>query len=86
MNAEVSSAQIQGIINRHKMVARSTPFDVYSGEGIAEGKKSTAYRIVFQSDRGTLTSEQIDRAQGDILRQLQREFGRSYGDNSNKKE
>ena len=75
MNAEVSSAQIQGIINRHKMVVRSTPFDVYSGEGIAEGKKSTAYRIVFQSDRGTLTSEQIDRAQGDILRQLQREFG-----------
>ena len=57
------------------MVTRSIPFDVYSGEGISHGKKSTAYRIIFQSDRGTLNSKQIDRVQGDIVRQLTRELG-----------
>ena len=57
------------------MVVSSTLFDIYSGEGISPGKKSVAFRIVFQSDRSTLTSEQVDRAQGDILRQLERELG-----------
>ena len=62
--------------NGVSLIARcSTPFDIYSGEEISEGKKSVAYRIVFQSDRTTLTSEQVDRAQDDILRQLERELG-----------
>ena len=52
----------------------STPFDVYTGEGVAEGRKSVAFRVVFQSDRSTLTSEQVDRFQGDIMRQLRREL------------
>jgi phenylalanyl-tRNA synthetase beta chain len=75
VNADVTSAQIQTIINRHKFVVRSAPFDVYSGAGIPQGKKSVAYRVVFQSDQSTLTSEQVDRAQSDILRQLEREVG-----------
>ena len=33
------------------------------------------YRVVFQSDRGTLTTEQVNNAQGDVLRQLQRQLG-----------
>ena len=73
----VPSGRVQSIIDRHKLVVGSTPFDVYQGEGIAQGKKSVAYRIAFQSDRGTLTSEQVDRAQGDIMRQLRREVGGS---------
>ena len=75
LDKDVSSGEVQRIINRHKMVTRSIPFDVYSGEGISHGKKSTAYRIIFQSDRGTLNSKQIDRVQGDIVRQLTRELG-----------
>ena len=70
-----SSSSIQQIIDRHKLVASSRPFDTYTGEGVPAGKKSVAYRIVFQSERATLTSEAIDRAQGDILRQLQRQLG-----------
>jgi phenylalanyl-tRNA synthetase beta chain len=70
-----SSASIQQIIDRHKLVASSRPFDMYTGEGVPGGKKSAAYRIVFQSEKATLTSEAIDRAQGDILRQLQRRLG-----------
>jgi phenylalanyl-tRNA synthetase beta chain len=70
-----SSASIQQIIDRHKLVAASRPFDTYTGEGVPDGKKSVAYRIAFQSERATLTSEAIDRAQGDILRQLQRQLG-----------
>jgi phenylalanyl-tRNA synthetase beta chain len=75
VDASVPSAMIQEIIERHKLVKRSTPFDYYTGEGIPEGKKSVAYRVVFQSGKGTLTADLVDRAQGDILRQLGRAVG-----------
>ena len=69
---DVPVSRIREIVERHALVVRSAPFDIYSGEGIAEGRKSVAFRIVFQSDRATLTSEQVDRFQNDILRQLSR--------------
>lgn len=75
VDAEVTSARIQHIIGRHRMVARSIPFDIYEGEGVPDGKRSLAYRIVFQSPRGTLTSAQVDGYQSNILQQLQRELG-----------
>ena len=75
VDAEVPSASIRAIVERHKLVVRTSPFDVYSGEGVPPGKVSVAYSIVFQSPSETLTSEQVNRAQRDILRQLQRELG-----------
>ncbi len=75
IDEDVPSARIQQIIDRHKLVRSSRPFDLYTGEGVPAGRKSIAYRIVFQSDRGTLTAKLIDRAQGDVIRQLQRELG-----------
>ena len=75
VDADVTSRRIQAIIDRHGMAARSMPFDIYEGEGVPEGKRSIAYRIAFRSERGTLTSEQVDKFQADILRQLERELG-----------
>ena len=75
VDADLPSSRVQTILERHARVVRSTPFDVYEGDGVPPGKKSVAYRIVFQSDKGTLTSEQVDQFQGDILRRLQRELG-----------
>ena len=75
VDAEVSAARIRRIIERHALAVRSAPFDIYAGEGVPAGKKSVAFRVAFQSNRGTLTSEQVDRFQNDILRQLRRELG-----------
>lgn len=75
VDADVPSARIQTIIDRHRLVKKSAPFDLYIGEGVPTGKRSIAYRVTFQSDRSTLTGDLIDRARGDIVRQLQREVG-----------
>ena len=72
VDEDVTVSRIREIIERHALVVRSAPFDIYSGEGVEEGRKSVAFRVVFQSDRGTLTSDQVDRFQNDILRQLSR--------------
>ncbi|MCL0029008.1 hypothetical protein M1N23_02535, partial [Dehalococcoidia bacterium] len=74
VDSDVPSARIQEIIDRHSMVVKSTPFDVYQGDGVPEGKKSVALRVVFQSGRSTLTSEQVDQFQGDIIGQLRRQL------------
>ena len=74
VDADVPSSRIQAIINRHRLVKKSAPFDLYAGEGVPPGKRSIAFRVTFQSDRSTLTSDLIDKARGDIMRQLQREF------------
>ena len=75
VDTTVPSSKIQAIIERHKLVRHSSPFDSYTGEGVPAGKKSLAYRIAFQSKTATLTTEEVDRAQGDIVRQLQRAVG-----------
>ena len=75
VDATVPSAAIQTIIQRHELVRQSSPFDLYAGEGIPAGKKSIACRIVFQSEAGTLSAEEVSSAQQQILGQLQRELG-----------
>jgi phenylalanyl-tRNA synthetase beta chain len=75
VDAEVPSAKIRSIIQRHKLVKRSSPFDLYTGQGVPAGKRSIGYRVVFQSTTATLTADQVDRALVGILRQLHREVG-----------
>jgi len=74
VDADVSADRIRRVIERHALAARAAPFDIYAGEGVPAGRKSVAFRVAFQSDRGTLTSKQVDRFQNDILRQLRREL------------
>ena len=74
VDADVPASRIQTIINRHRLVKKSAPFDLYTGEGVPAGKRSIAFRVTFQSDRSTLTGDLVDKARGDIMRQLQREF------------
>ena len=75
VDADVPSSRIQKIIDRHRLVKQSAPFDLYTGDGAQPGKRSVAYRVTFQSDRSTLTGDLVDRARGDIVRQLERELG-----------
>ena len=74
VDADVPASRIEAIINRHRLVKKSAPFDLYTGEGVPAGKRSIAFRVTFQSDRSTLTGDLVDKARGDIMRQLEREF------------
>ncbi len=49
-------------------------FDVYRGKGVADGKKSVALSLVFQSRERTLTDDEISKAVAKIVKTLEREF------------
>ncbi len=50
-------------------------FDVYKGTGVAEGKKSVAYSLVFRLPDKTMNDADADKAVANILRVLEAEAG-----------
>lgn len=48
-------------------------FDVYRGKGVAEGKKSVAYSLIFRSAEGTLNDDRVDAEIKRILKRLEAE-------------
>jgi len=50
-------------------------FDLYEGDKIADGKKSFAFHIIFQSDDRTLTDKEVNKLQDKIIKALEEEGG-----------
>ena len=71
----VTAADVIKVASRNRLVASATVFDVYRGEGLPDGKKSLAVRLIYQSPNRTLTAGQVDKAQRSILNVLKRQFG-----------
>jgi len=56
-------------------VQRVTLFDLYQGVGIPEGKKSLAFRVLFQDTQRTLTDAEVDQALQEMRARLRERFG-----------
>jgi phenylalanyl-tRNA synthetase beta chain len=75
VDARITHQKVQNIVKSFPLVSEIRIFDVYSGEQVPPGKKSLAYRITFQSPSHTLTDEEVNRVQQQILDKLSSEFG-----------
>ncbi len=75
VNAEITHQKVQDIIKSFPLVSWATIFDVYAGEQVPPGKKSLAYRVTFQSPTHTLTDEEVNQVQQQILDKLSSELG-----------
>ncbi len=75
VDAGVPAQQVQALIQGTPLVREVTLFDIYTGDRIPAGKKSLAYRIVYQAPNRTLTSEETDRTQEKLLARLAKELG-----------
>jgi phenylalanyl-tRNA synthetase beta chain len=69
------SATVKKLIERNKLVHNATLFDLYEGKELDANTRSLAYRILFQSNTGTLTGEEINKALNNIVRTLDHEIG-----------
>ena len=63
------------ICQQNRLVKSASVFDVYEGGGVDEGQKSIGIRVMYQSDTRTLTSDQVARAEEQIVRRLEHELG-----------
>ncbi|MGQ9546451.1 MAG: phenylalanine--tRNA ligase subunit beta [Dehalococcoidia bacterium] len=75
VDEQVSYGRVEDIVQSFPLVVKATLFDVYRGEQIPRGKKSFAIRIVYQSPSHTLTDEEVDQTQEQMLAKLHDEVG-----------
>jgi len=58
----------------HELIKSVELFDVYEGDKLGENKKNLAFHIIYQSGDRTLTTEEIDKIQGDLIKHLEKKF------------
>jgi phenylalanyl-tRNA synthetase beta chain len=77
VDVDASAQQVFAILNRVKIkdLESIELFDVYSGEGVPEGKKSLAIRACYRAMDRTLTDELIQNLHGKLIKAMEKEFG-----------
>jgi phenylalanyl-tRNA synthetase beta chain len=75
VDEQITYQQICAIIQSFSLVNSVALFDLYVGEQVPAGKKSLAFRIVYQSSTHTLTDSEVDKVQEQIIGKLQRDLG-----------
>ena len=72
---KVTHKLIAEIIGEFPLVKNLQLFDVYTGKQVGEGNKSLAYSLTFQSAEQTLTDEEVNNVQQQILEKLSSKLG-----------
>jgi phenylalanyl-tRNA synthetase beta chain len=75
VDAKLPAGRVMDAIRGFPLVSEAILFDVYHGEQVAPGKKSLAFSIRYQAPAKTLTDEEVDKAQQELLGKLKQEFG-----------
>ena len=74
---EVSAQQVFDVLSKVKVknLDDVTLFDMYSGKGVPEGKKSLAIRVRYRSMDKTFTDDEINVMHAKIVKSLQKNLG-----------
>jgi phenylalanyl-tRNA synthetase beta chain len=75
IDEKVTYQQICFIIQSFSLVNSVVLFDFYLGEQVPAGKKSLAFRVIYQSSTHTLTDSEVEEVQQQIIDRLQRKLG-----------
>lgn len=71
----VAWRDIEAIARKADLVKDVRFIDEYRGKQIGAGKKSVSFRIWVGSDKGTLTSEQIENVAKQVTKKINKKFG-----------
>ena len=74
---EVTVGALEACIRRAggKLLREVVLFDIYRGQGVAEGSKSVAFSLTLRSDERSITAAEADEEIKDILAALEKELG-----------
>ncbi len=73
---KTSSAKIEKVIYTSGgfLLKQVNLFDIFRGEQIGEGKKSMAYRLIYQAPNRTLTDKDVGKLRVRIIKQLEKDL------------
>jgi len=75
VDVQVPARKMLDIVRGVSLVSQVSLFDLYSGKQVPAGKKSVAFRVAYQSDSHTLTEEDLETAENEILSRLAKDVG-----------
>ncbi len=75
VDTDTPSRAVQEVIEAFPLVTSVDLFDVYTGDQVSEGKKSLAFRVLYQSPSRTLGEHEVNMVQAQLLEKLGRETG-----------
>jgi phenylalanyl-tRNA synthetase beta chain len=77
LDEAVSAAEVMAIINKTKVkyIENAVLFDLYTGKGIPQGKKSLAVRVRYRDLEKTLTEEEVAKAHNKLIKSLCHQLG-----------
>ncbi len=77
VNKEITSNEISTLIKKvaGSSLVKIDVFDVYTGKGIDENKKSIAYSLTFEKNDRTLTDEEVNDAVTKVIDTLEKKLG-----------
>lgn len=77
VDKDVTSAEIATLIKKTggSNLSKIDVFDVYTGKGVEENKKSIAYSLTFEKMDRTLTDEEINESLNEIVDMLEKKIG-----------
>ncbi len=62
------------IVDFHSLIKSVELFDVYEGNKIDDNKKSLAFHLYYQSEEKTLTADEVDKIQNELVEHLAQKF------------
>ena len=76
VDKDIESEAISKVIKKAagSLLVGSKVFDVYTGKGISEDKKSVAYSLEFRAENRTLTDEEINGCLDKVIEAVKKEF------------
>ena len=75
----VEIAQTQQMIAKEGALIESVVWlDTYRGQGLAKGRKSLTFRLIFRATDRTLSSEEVDTMMKSVRERLTKELGASF--------
>ncbi|MDD2353864.1 MAG: phenylalanine--tRNA ligase subunit beta [Patescibacteria group bacterium] len=68
------------LISFHPLIKSVELFDTYKGNKLPSDKKSLAFHLVYQSEEKTLTSNEVDKIQKELVEKIVEKFGAQLRD------
>lgn len=75
IDRSVKYEEVLALVKGLPLVTQVVLFDVYEGGQVPKGKKSIAFRVVYQSPDHTLTDEEVNQVQQQMVDALSANLG-----------
>lgn len=75
VDGDTPARAVEDLLKSFPIVTSVKLFDIYTGDQVPAGKKSLAYTLMYQSPNRTLTEDEVNVVQAQLLQRLNKELG-----------